>query len=62
LGIERSSATRLDLAQTRDARCRPMLIVRASRKDWKDGLVTGAAIRPAFDAWFGTGICKDRTQ
>jgi glycine cleavage system H protein len=39
-----------------------MLIVRASREDWKDGLVTGAAIRPAFDAWFGTGMYKDRTR
>jgi len=39
-----------------------MLIVRPAGDDWRVGLVTGAAIGPAFEAWVGTGIYKDRTS
>jgi len=39
-----------------------MLIVRPARDDWSDALVTGAAIAPAFEAWFGTGAYKQRTE
>ena len=28
-----------------------MLVVRPARADWRQGLVTGAAIAPAFEAW-----------
>jgi glycine cleavage system H protein len=38
-----------------------MLLVRPAREGWKYALVTGTAIRPAFEAWFGTGAYKDRT-
>ena len=38
-----------------------MLIVRPARDDWRDGLVTGAAIAPAFEAWMATGAYKDRS-
>jgi glycine cleavage system H protein len=38
-----------------------MLIVRPAREDWRDGLVTGAAIAPAFEAWMATSAYKDRT-
>ncbi len=37
-----------------------LLIVRPARKDWRDGLVTGEAIAPAFDAWFQTGAYQSR--
>ncbi len=37
-----------------------MLVVRPSRADWRDKLVSGASIRPAFDAWIATGSYKDR--
>ena len=39
-----------------------MLIVRPARDDWRDGLVTGAAIGLAFDAWMATGAYKDRSE
>lgn len=38
-----------------------MLIVQPDSADWRNGLVTGAAIAPAFDAWFDTGAYKDRS-
>ena len=38
-----------------------MLVVRPSHGNWRDGLVTGAAIAPAFEAWFATDAYKDRT-
>jgi glycine cleavage system H protein len=38
-----------------------MLIVRPARGDWRDGLVTGAAIAPAFEAWMATGVYRDRS-
>jgi glycine cleavage system H protein len=38
-----------------------MLIVRPAGDDWRDGLVTGAAIAPAFEAWFSSEAYKDRT-
>lgn len=38
-----------------------MLVVRPSPENWRDGLVTGAAIAPAFEAWFATDAYKDRT-
>src|SRR5215468_7363021 len=28
-----------------------MLIVRPAREDWQDGLITGSAIAPVFEAW-----------
>lgn len=39
-----------------------MLIVRPARADWRSGLVTGAAIAPAFAAWLATEAYKDRTS
>ena len=39
-----------------------MLIVRPTHSDWRNGLVTGAAIAPAFDAWMATGTYKDRAD
>ena len=39
-----------------------MLVVRPSDEDWRTGLVTGAAITPAFEAWFGTGAHRTRTE
>jgi len=38
-----------------------MLIVRPARDDWQDGLVTGAAIKPAFEAWFDSDAYKHRS-
>jgi glycine cleavage system H protein len=38
-----------------------MLTVRPTGDDWNAGLVTGDAIRPAFEAWSSTGAFKDRT-
>ncbi|HMK81899.1 MAG TPA: glycine cleavage system protein H [Xanthobacteraceae bacterium] len=39
-----------------------MLIVRPARADWRAGLVTGAAIAPAFEAWLATEAYKGRTS
>jgi len=39
-----------------------MLIVQPAHDDWQRGLVTGAAIAPAFEAWLSTGAYKDRTS
>ena len=39
-----------------------MLVVRPAREDWQAGLVTGAAIGPAFEAWFASEAYKDHTQ
>jgi glycine cleavage system H protein len=38
-----------------------MLIVRPARDDWRAGLVTGAAIAPAFEAWLATGAYNERS-
>lgn len=38
-----------------------MVIVHPSRNDWRDGLVTGAAIAPAFAAWLHSDAYKDRS-
>src|SRR3974390_664922 len=38
-----------------------MLIVRPARPGWREGLVAGAAIAPAFAAWLATGAYRDRT-
>jgi glycine cleavage system H protein len=38
-----------------------MLVVRPTGNDWRAGLVTGAAIAPAFESWVATGAYKDRT-
>jgi glycine cleavage system H protein len=38
-----------------------MLIVRPARDGWRDSLVTGAGIAPAFEAWMETGAYKQRT-
>jgi glycine cleavage system H protein len=37
-----------------------MLIVKPARDDWREGLVTGAAIAPAFAAWYATDSYKAR--
>lgn len=37
-----------------------MVIVRPARDDWRAGLVTGAAITPAFHAWLVSEAYKDR--
>jgi glycine cleavage system H protein len=39
-----------------------MVIVRPSRGDWRESLVTGDAIVPAFDAWMTSEAYKDRTE
>jgi glycine cleavage system H protein len=39
-----------------------MLIVRAVDANWRDGLVAGASIAPALEAWLATGAYKDRTS
>jgi glycine cleavage system H protein len=38
-----------------------MLLVRPASDDWRSGLITGAAIEPAFAAWLGSGAYKNRT-
>ena len=37
-----------------------MLIVRPAAADWRSGLVTGATIGPAIEAWIAGGAYKDR--
>jgi len=37
-----------------------MLVVRPKGDDWRNGLVSGASIKPAFDAWIEKGSYKDR--
>ena len=39
-----------------------MLIVRPARDDWRSGLVTGAAIAPAFGEWIASEAYKDRAE
>jgi glycine cleavage system H protein len=39
-----------------------MLIVRPAGGDWRAGLVTGAAIAPAFGEWIASEAYKDRTE
>jgi glycine cleavage system H protein len=39
-----------------------MLILRPAQDDWRAGLVTGAAIKPAFEAWIASGAYKDRAN
>jgi glycine cleavage system H protein len=39
-----------------------MLIVRPSVPDWQAGLVTGAAIAPAFERWFESEAYKHRGE
>jgi glycine cleavage system H protein len=38
-----------------------MLIVRPFAADWQTGLVTGAALAPAFEAWLATDAYRNRT-
>ena len=38
-----------------------MLIVRAARKNWQDGLVTGSAVARAFANWIATEAYKSRS-
>lgn len=38
-----------------------MLIVKPADDGWRAGLVTGAAIAPAFEAWYATDSYKSRT-
>ncbi len=37
-----------------------MLVVRAARDDWRQGLVTGAAVAAAFSAWIAAEAYKGR--
>jgi glycine cleavage system H protein len=37
-----------------------MLVVRPNGDDWRNGLVSGASIKPAFDAWIEKDSYKDR--
>jgi glycine cleavage system H protein len=39
-----------------------MLVVRPSEADWSSGLVTGAAIAPAFAHWLAAEAYKDRAE
>jgi glycine cleavage system H protein len=39
-----------------------MLILRPAQDDWSAGLVTGAAIEPAFEAWIASGAFKGRAS
>jgi glycine cleavage system H protein len=39
-----------------------MLLVRPDADRWHDGLVTGAAVEPAFAAWIASEAFKDRTK
>jgi len=39
-----------------------MLIVRPAHENWRAGLVTGAAIAPAFEAWLATEAYKARSS
>jgi glycine cleavage system H protein len=39
-----------------------MLLVRAARSNWRDGLITGATIGPAFSDWILAEGYKDRTE
>ncbi|MFY9625066.1 MAG: hypothetical protein WAK34_08360 [Rhodoplanes sp.] len=39
-----------------------MLVVRPAVADWREGLVTGNAIVPAFAAWLATEAYKDRAN
>jgi hypothetical protein len=38
-----------------------MLIVRAARDDWRDGLITGPEIGPVFESWIAGERYKTRT-
>jgi len=39
-----------------------MLVVRPKQDNWRDNLIDGKSILPAFDAWAGTGAYKDRSS
>ena len=39
-----------------------MLIVRPSVEDWRGGLVTGAEVGPAIEAWIASGTYKERSS
>jgi glycine cleavage system H protein len=39
-----------------------MLVVRPARADWREGLVTGQAVAPAFAAWLATEAYKHRAN
>jgi hypothetical protein len=39
-----------------------MLIVRATDADWRDRLVTGDALGPAFAAWIAAEAYKGRAE
>jgi glycine cleavage system H protein len=39
-----------------------MLVVRPSHDGWRDSLVTGSAIAPAFRAWLDSEAYKDRAE
>ena len=38
-----------------------MLVVRPGHQDWRDQLVRGESIQPAFEAWIATGSYMDRS-
>ena len=39
-----------------------MLTVRPAGEDWRKGLVTGATLAPAFEAWLASEAYKGRTE
>jgi glycine cleavage system H protein len=39
-----------------------MLIVRPASETWRAGLITGAAVGPAIEAWISGGSYKDRSE
>ncbi|MBN8920268.1 MAG: hypothetical protein J0H62_06170, partial [Rhizobiales bacterium] len=39
-----------------------MLIVRPADENWRAGLVTGANVQAAFDAWFASDAYRDRAE
>jgi glycine cleavage system H protein len=39
-----------------------MLILRSFEASWADGLVTGAGLQPALEAWFSSEAYKQRTE
>ena len=39
-----------------------MLVVRSAHPDWREGLITGMAIVPAFSEWIAAEAYKDRAE
>jgi glycine cleavage system H protein len=39
-----------------------MLVVRPTRGDWREGLITGAVVGPAMERWIESGSYKDHSN